>query len=117
MRFTRNWGYDPIDKGSPGGAEAPTGDNRKKNTINIAEKPENVKSGPIYGARVYWLNVTGIIRYGTVTGECCQNITLGNHLYRVRLMAGDSVWVPGKDLYRTKEEVQAAQERRERWKG
>ena len=48
MQFTRNWGnYDPIEKGSPGSAEAPTGDNRKKNIFNIADVPEKVKGDNI----------------------------------------------------------------------
>ena len=117
MQFTRNWGnYEPIEKGSPGSAEAPTGDNRKKNIFNIADVPEKVKpKGTIYGATVYYPGENGKILGGTVTGESCPCISVGRHYYKVEPIMGNPVWLPGQDLYLTKQEAETARERRSRW--
>ncbi|MBQ9269711.1 MAG: hypothetical protein IJ206_09375 [Oscillospiraceae bacterium] len=117
MQFTRNWGnYDPIEKGSPGSAEALTGDNRKKNIFNIPDVPGKVKpKGTIYGATVYYQGNNGEIMAGTVTGESCPCIELERHLYKVKPLLGDTEWIPGQDLYLTKAEAVRAGERRARW--
>ena len=121
MQFTRNWGFEglPIEKGSPGGAVAPTGGNRKKNTFNIADFQEDVKPAgpePIYGATVYWTGADEIIRSGTVIGEYCGCIALNAFFYKVKMKTGRVKWLAGKDLSRTRDEATRLEARRKIWR-
>ena len=94
MNFQKNWGY----KGSPGSGQEPhTGDNRKKNTFNIALPAGNVKRG-IFGREVRWETPEGETKTGQVIGECCPNMELGLKFYRVQQRAGKTVWMPGTAL-------------------
>ena len=112
MKFEKNWFSE--EKGSPGRAEALTGDNRKKNTLIISNSNENCKDDRyIYGQTVFFLCDDGSIGQGIVTGEFCPDPASGVFFYHIKLPR-DGRWLLGTQLFRTETEAHRRSEWRNR---